>query len=223
MRYAILSDVHGRAPNLRAVLADVQARGAEQIVSLGDVGGDACLTLLRDSGAVAVFGNYEVSGWVRLEPEHRAWVRRWPPLLAMDGFLAVHAAPFWPEGLLTVEDFGGWLKRTGRSWRSVFPYLTEDDDHVWRAFAELEARDRAILFHGHTHQQTVWCWAPSGRTRPAQAATIHVEAGHRYIVGVGSVGLPDDGGWAAYALYDTDATRIELISLRPGSASRGIR
>lgn len=223
MRYAILSDVHGRFQKLRAVLSDAQARGADQVVSLGDVGSDACLTLLRNAGAVAVFGNYEVSGWARLEPEHRAWVRGWAPLLARDNFMAVHAAPFWPEGLLTVEQFGGWLKGMGRSWRSLFPYLTDEDRHVWRALAELEAAGKTILFHGHTHRQTIWCWAPSGHAQPFRGAAIQIEADHRYVVGVGSVGLPDDGGWAAYAFYDTNARQIELVSLSPSSALTGTK
>lgn len=219
MRYAILSDVHGYLQKLKAVLADAQARRVDQVVSLGDVGGDACLALLWDAGAIAVFGNYEVSGWSRLEPEHRSWVRGWPPLVARDDFLAVHAAPLWPEGLLTIGDFGSWIAGTGRSWRSLFPYLDEDEGYVWKALVELEAMDKAILFHGHTHRQTVWCWAESGRLQPVPGTAIQLEAGHRYVIGVGSVGLPDDGGWAAYAFYDANAQRIELVRLGPRSVS----
>ena len=213
MRYAILSDVHGRQQQLRAVLADAQARGVDRIVSLGDVGGDGCLALLLQAGARAVFGNYEVSGWRRLSPEHRAWVRDWPPLLADDGFLAVHAAPWWPAGLRRIEDFGRWLGRTGRSWRVLFPYLTEDENHLWRAVAELEDVDKAVLFHGHTHQQTVWRWTKMGGLRRIQADQVCLETGHRYVVGVGSVGLPEDGAWAAYSLYDAGARCVELIRL----------
>ena len=66
MRYALISDVHGRRQRLRAVLADAESRGADRIISLGDVGGDDCLADLRRAGALAVFGNYEVSGWPRL-------------------------------------------------------------------------------------------------------------------------------------------------------------
>jgi predicted phosphodiesterase len=214
MRYAILSDVHGRREKLAEVLKDARARGATQIISLGDVGGDECLGLLRQAGAQAVFGNYEVSGWQRLEPQHRAWVKSWAPLLAEDSFLAVHAAPWWPEELQTVEDFGAWLDRAGRSWRDLFPYLTEDDDYLWQALAELEVAERTILFHGHTHQQAVWQWGSTGRLRGLRGKSVQVKAGYRYVVGVGSVGLPEDGGRAAYAIYDTDAGRIELIRLR---------
>ena len=220
MRYAILSDVHGRREKLAAVLDDARARGATQVVSLGDVGGDECLALLHQAGALAVFGNYEVSGWRRLQPEHQAWVRGWHPLLAEDDFLAVHAAPWWPEGLHTVEDFGAWLRTTRRSWRDLFPYLTEDEDYLWQALAELEVAERAILFHGHTHQQIAWQWGPTGRLRRLRGRSVQVKAGHRYVVGVGSVGLPQDIAWATYTLYDSSTGRIELARLERATSTR---
>lgn len=213
MRYAILSDVHGRRSKLRAVLADAEARGIDEIISLGDVGGDDCLADLRRGGAVGVFGNYEVSGWPRLAREHQDWVRSWPPLLARDRFIAVHAVPWWPADLQTIDDFGAWLKGSGRSWRALFPYLTEDDEHLWEAVAALESAGKAVLFHGHTHMQTVWQYAPSGRLRPLRLGAMGIADGHRYIVGVGSVGLPEDGGWAAYVVFDTDTMTIEHIRL----------
>lgn len=215
IRYAILSDVHGRRSKLEAVLADAQARNVDQVFSLGDVGGDECVALLRQAGALAVFGNYEVSGWSHLRPEHRAWVRGWPPLLVADDFLAAHAVPWSPPGLASVVDFGAWLKRTGQGWRALFPYLNEDEDLLWRALAEVEDRRKALYFHGHTHRQALWRWSPGGRLVAVAARQATVEAGCRYLVGVGSVGLPEDGCWAAYTVYDAGRRRIELIRLNP--------
>lgn len=219
MRYAILSDVHGHRDRLRAVLNDAEARGVDQVVSLGDIGGDPCLTLLHQAGAIAVFGNYEVSGWPRLKPEHRVWVQSWKPMLVEDGFVAVHAAPWWPEGLQTVGEFDDWLRRTGQPWRALFPYLSEDEAYLWRALAELEMVNvghpvRTILFHGHTHRQAIWQWSPTGHLRPVAGLSVPIREEHRYLVGVGSVGLPEDMCWAAYALYDAEARRIELVRLR---------
>lgn len=213
MRYAILSDVHGRWQKLDAVLTDAQRRGADRIVSLGDVGGDDCVALLAQVGALAVFGNYEVSGWRRLAPEFQKWVRNWPPLLSEDGFLAVHAAPWWPQGLRTVEHFGQWLKQTGQSWRALFPYLTEDQDYLWQALAELENAGSQVLFHGHTHQPAIWRWSPAGRMQQRHATTVEVRPEYHYVVGVGSVGLPEGGGWATYTLYDSGTHRIVQIRL----------
>lgn len=213
MRYAILSDVHGRHHKLEVVLDDAQERGAEQVISLGDVGGDDCLSLLRRAEARAVFGNYEVSGWRRLRPEHRAWVQGWQPLLAEDRFLAVHAAPWWPERLNTVQDFGQWLQTTGQSWRALFPYLTEDEERLWQALAELETADKVILFHGHTHRQSIWRWGPATDLKELKATRMPIEAESYYCVGVGSVGMPEDGAWATYTLYDATAGWIEQVRL----------
>ncbi len=215
MRYALLSDVHGRRRRLERVLADARARRAERFISLGDVGGDDCLALLRQAGARGVFGNYEVSGWRRLAEVNRSWVCSWPPMLVEDRFLAVHAVPWHPSGLKTVKDFSQWLRLTGSSWRTLFPYLTEDDDHLWRTAAELETLDRSVLFHGHTHRQEAWRFAPSSGMKRIHSPVIDVDRFHRYVVGVGSVGYPEDGGWAAYALYDSDAARIHLVRLGP--------
>ena len=213
MRYTILSDVHGRLHKLEAVLADARTRNAGQILSLGDVGGEECLRLLRDACAEVVFGNYEVSGWRSLEAGLRAWVRDWPAMLALDDLIAVHAVPWLPEGLRTVTDLGRWLKRTGHSWRALFPYVTEDEEILWRVLVELEIAGGRILFHGHTHRQAIWAWEPFGRLRRLRASTTDIKSDHHYVVGVGSVGLPEDGCWAAYALYDTAAARVELVRL----------
>jgi len=215
VRYAILSDIHGRKEKLEAVLADAHARGggAAQIVSLGDVGDDDCVALLRTGGALAVFGNYEVSGRYRLSAENRDWVEGWPPLLAGESFLAVHAAPWWPAGLTTIQEFDAWLQRSRQSWRVLFPYLNEDDDYVWQALAELETAGKAVLFYGHTHVQAALRCSPDGRLRRIRAASFDLQPGQRYLVGVGSAGLPQDGGGSSYVMYDEDAARVEMIRL----------
>jgi hypothetical protein len=115
--------------------------------------------------------------------------------------------------LHTVEEFGAWLKETGQPWRALFPYL-DTEERVWQALAELEAAGKAILFHGHTHQQSIWRWKPGERLRRVAVNEVDVAAGFRYVVGVGSVGLPEDGGWAAYGLFDT---RHPTTPLRRGS------
>jgi len=221
VRYAFLSDVHGRVAKIQAVLADARQRDAIQIVCLGDAGGDECMTLLRQAGAVTTFGNYEVSGWPRLAAENRAWVQAWPPLLAGDTFLAVHAAPWWPDGLHTLEEFAAWRQQPGRGWRALFPYLTDDEDYLWQALAELETAGKAVLFHGHTHRQTVWRCGPAGRLQQVRTAfptyragtVVRVQPEHRYLVGVGSVGEPEDGAWSEYTLYDQDEGWVELVRL----------
>jgi diadenosine tetraphosphatase ApaH/serine/threonine PP2A family protein phosphatase len=212
MRLVILSDVHGREARLNRVLDDAAQRGAEQIVALGDIGADTCQTVLRRAGALGCFGNYEVSGWRGLSPANRAWVRRLPPLVRSDGFLAAHAAPYWPTGLETIADFGRWMRQSRRSWRELFPYLSDDDQARWRTLAVLEEEGVPLFFHGHTHRQAVWHAAPGEPLRSHRARAFEVlPGGHRYLVAVGSVGIPEDGGAPGYALYESGTRYVELI------------
>src|SRR5437867_931457 len=62
VRIALLADVHGNAVAFRAALADLEDRGVDLIVSLGDVaqGGPQpveCVELLRELECPCVFGN----------------------------------------------------------------------------------------------------------------------------------------------------------------------
>src|SRR5437763_975600 len=63
-RIAILSDIHGNAVALRAVLADLEAFGVDQIVVAGDLVGfgpspDEVVDLLVARGARLIRGNHE--------------------------------------------------------------------------------------------------------------------------------------------------------------------
>jgi predicted phosphodiesterase len=64
-RIAVISDVHGNVTALRAVLADIKARGITRIVNLGDVvgkgpRGSAAIQITRERCAVTARGNREL-------------------------------------------------------------------------------------------------------------------------------------------------------------------
>jgi len=213
MRYAILSDVHDNQLALEQVLADARLYQAEAILCLGDVGSDTCLDQLRQAGAEMVFGNWEVSQWGNLRPDNQHWVRLMPPLIATDTFLAVHAVPWWPEGLNNVEDFLTFILQQGVKWRQLFPYLDQDEQAFGRAVAELEQSGRRILFHGHTHLQLAHRAGPTGRVSRLQRAMFTLDHRAHYVVGVGSVGRPEDDPAAKYALYNSQTGQVQLRSL----------
>jgi predicted phosphodiesterase len=213
MRYAILSDIHGNQLALERALADANLQRAEAILCLGDVGSDACLDRLRQAGAGLTFGNWEVSQWGYLRQDNQAWVRGLSPMLAGEGFLAVHAAPWWPEGLSTVEDFMNYILQQGVKWRVLFPYLDRDEDARWQAVAELEQADRSILFHGHTHVQMAHRAGPRGRMVRLRQREFTLDGRARYVVGVGSVGRPEDDLAPKYALYDDGTASVRLRAL----------
>ncbi|HUP58638.1 MAG TPA: metallophosphoesterase family protein, partial [Bdellovibrionota bacterium] len=61
---ALISDIHGNYPALRAVLDDIDRVGATQIVCLGDIVGffsmvNECVELLRKRGIVCLKGNHD--------------------------------------------------------------------------------------------------------------------------------------------------------------------
>jgi predicted phosphodiesterase len=218
LRYAFLSDIHGHVDVLRYALAQLRKDAIDRIVTLGDIGSNACFETVRASGAIGVFGNWEVSGYSRLSPENRAFVLQQRPVLTEDGFLAAHAAPTYPAGLFNVSDFAAYLRRTKAVWSSVFRYLRDDDDDLWQTFAEMQARGKSLFFHGHTHKQRVWRIGPLDRPREIHQPVIVLEASTSYVVGVGSLGQPEDGPSPRYVIYDSVRNEIELRALtRPGS------
>ena len=117
MRVAALYDVHGNAPALEAVLADVDRAGVDAIVFGGDlVWGPwprECLELARRRSAQFVLGNTDREAllddedpsafWVqeRLDEEERAFVLGWPATVSVDGALYCHATPRSDEEVVT--------------------------------------------------------------------------------------------------------------------------
>ncbi|HMK92895.1 MAG TPA: metallophosphoesterase family protein, partial [Thermoleophilia bacterium] len=62
--FAVFSDVHGNLPGLEAILADVEARGIPDVLSLGDLVGygpypNEVAALVRDRGIPSLMGNYD--------------------------------------------------------------------------------------------------------------------------------------------------------------------
>jgi predicted phosphodiesterase len=202
--WAILSDVHGRGDRLARVLADAEKRGASRILCLGDLGGAHVLGQLNQVGAECVFGNWEASGLRGMAQPHRGQVARWPAQVRGDSFWAAHASPVWPDGL-AVGDVIDYLQARALHWTALFPSLSRSHEARWAAFAELAAGAMSIFFHGHTHVQEAWSWAPGNSPEQLSGLGLTVpDNGAFVLVGVGSVGAARDGPEARYVLYDAD-------------------
>jgi hypothetical protein len=211
---AFVSDIHGHLAALDSVLADARRRGASRFVCLGDVESDACLERLASVGALCVFGNWEVSGWLHCAEPQRSWVQGWPPVWSEDGWMAAHASPDWPAQVKTLEATAAYRQQRSLHWLSLFPPLDRDGQARWRALATLESAGARVAFHGHTHVQEAWRWLPNGRLYRIPAGGFDVALdGSRYLVGVGSVGSPRDGSGACYALWNPPR-RVSLIRVK---------
>jgi putative phosphoesterase len=190
MKIAVLADVHGNLPALRAVLAQVDRDPVDAIVVAGDVCGGplarATLELL-DSRAepvhwiagnseretVAVFDGGEIpddppgraAAWSsgQLDGSWRDRLASWPIALALDGVCFCHGSPRRDDEILT----------RGTPDAS----LTE----VLGAVAE------GVVVGGHTHQQLI---------RRVRDDLVYVNAG--------SVGLPYEGWTSAFWMRVAD-------------------
>lgn len=64
MKTAVISDIHGNYPALRAVLDDVDKRNIKQLLCLGDICGyycmvNQCIDEIRDRNIITLMGNHE--------------------------------------------------------------------------------------------------------------------------------------------------------------------
>jgi len=194
-------------------------RPAGRILFLGDIGSPESYALLREAGAAGVFGNWEVSHAESLPPATRDYVSALPALLDEDSFLAAHAVPYMPENLRTPADYLRYRAEHNLRWSRLFPYLHEHETAIWQSLVDLGTRQRALFFHGHTHLQAGWRFDTAGRLCPLAGprfSVADVRQGARYLIGVGSVGAPDDGPGIAYTLYDSAAREVEWVRLAEG-------
>jgi diadenosine tetraphosphatase ApaH/serine/threonine PP2A family protein phosphatase len=215
MRYAVVSDVHGNAEALQAVLADAEGQGVRDVLCLGDTVGYgaepvACLEIVGDRATAVVAGNHEhgaaglmdlawfnpaaraAAVWTRgcLGRDHHRYLARLPLLANVGEASLVHASP-------------------DRPWEWEYLVSPEDGFSAFAAFGE------RLCFVGHSHVPAVWSLGSSGPDFTGRFAAwphrIRLEAGRRYLINVGSVGQPRDRDpRAAYAIWDLDARLVTI-------------
>ena len=210
MRYAIISDLHANRQAFRAVLADIESAGVDQIICLGDIVGYGpspaeVLSLAYQRVHYFVLGNHDaviagtvaadcfndnartVIDWTakQLDAKARAFFAGLPLVLEGDGFRCVHGEFTDP---------------------TAFNYLIDKVDALasWAT-----APQDKILFAGHTHVPGMFVIGDSGQAHVLPPQDFGLEPGKRYIVNVGSVGQPRDGETrASWVLFDASAGNV---------------
>ncbi|MCK6625256.1 MAG: metallophosphatase family protein [Anaerolineae bacterium] len=209
MRYAIFSDVHNEAKALTKVLDHARRQAVDGYFCLGDVGIDGCVELVRNNAVPTVFGNWEVSGWSRLSADNQQWALSLPPLRKEASFWLAHATPLWPPQLTTLADLQAHRHDVPLS--QLFPYLHFECQPLWDIIGALTRAGIPLLFHGHTHRQIIWRFTADNYLQRLTRPLITLRPGDTLLVGVGSVGRPEDGPGAAYVIYDDTLKQVEMI------------
>lgn len=232
MRTAVISDIHGNASALRTVLADIERRGPERIVCLGDIVGYGpdpleCVDLVRAKCAWSLMGNHDYG--VLYEPtnfnpgaESAAFWTRSQFDQESDAKLRAERYEFLNRlRVRVVDSIGGngtgtplipLLAVHGSPRRPINEYIFQED--VTNAPDKIESifdRVARICIVGHTHVPGVFTDEPDFYP-PSELgdAGYKLLEGEKAVVNVGSVGQPRDGDpRASYAILHGD--RVEFV------------
>jgi predicted phosphodiesterase len=196
--WAFVSDVHGNRRALDTAEKVARAEGADRFVSLGDIVGrgdpDGCVAWVRDNATIAIVGNRDLDYVDRVSPELQDVVLTWPREARASDFVVSHGDPRLHRPLNSGAERDGF-RRAGA-------FLTEQDARVW-------------LF-GHTHRARGW-ELQDGAVHSLDPARVELRPARRYVINVGTNGLPLPGrGGAAIVLYDDRAGVIRSIPLALG-------
>lgn len=237
--FAIISDIHSNLEALQAVFDDIDARGVDKIVCLGDIVGygpspGPCIDMIMERCQFCICGNHDhavffepynfnvsaerAAYWTRQvfedEPNKALRDRRWEFL----GSLPIRA------------DYEGMLFVHGSPRRPVNEYLFADDVYTNpnKLMANFERLEHVACFVGHTHVPGVFMddpyfESPDELTEPGR---YQIAPDDRVIINVGSVGQPRDRDpRAAYGIvqdgevefirveYDVEATVRKILSI----------
>jgi len=216
MKFALFADIHANLEALEAVLEDAAKEKCTHYACLGDIVGynanpRECLELVRGLDCPVIKGNHDeecsretpLEGlnplafaaltWTReqMRDSEKEYLRGLRLVRQVTDFTIVHA---------TLDSPGGWA------------YVQSKFD----AMASFNYQFTAVCFFGHTHVPVAY--VQNSNSRPDKVSVedhvIHVEAGNKYFINIGSVGQPRDGDWrASYAIYDKEAKTITVKRL----------
>jgi diadenosine tetraphosphatase ApaH/serine/threonine PP2A family protein phosphatase len=210
---AIFTDIHANRQAFAACLDLARARGAEQMILLGDYvgyGGDpewAVDTVMElvDRGAMAVCGNH-------------------------DSAIGTTTESMNAEAQAAIEWTRGRLSAAQRRFLAGLPLALHDEDRVyvhseassparWRyvqgtsdAARSIAATDADATFCGHVHRPALYSMSATAKMTsfvPSTDVPVQLLRGRQWLAVIGSVGQPRDGDPAAsFAMFDTSSREI---------------
>lgn len=188
-KQAVISDIHGNYPALRAVIEDIDRNNVDEIICLGDVVGyycqvNECIDLIRERGILCLLGNhdyYMISGTCCESKTVKMCIDYQRTIISEDNLK-------WLKSLKPDFDTNEISFRHG-GWNDAIEQRIKVFDFNW-----VKGFPQKMFFSGHTHIQGVQ----------------QDELGGKVYCNPGSVGQPrDDDSRAAYAIVNADGS-IEL-------------
>ena len=212
MRVAILSDVHGNAAAVEAVLADIS--DCDAIWNLGDTVGYGpepvrCMELLAAAEpAVTLVGNHDLACIGRLDTSDFNLVARQATDWTAMQLGATHREALAGLPQTTVVGEATLVHGSPRS--PVWEYVIS----AAVAAENMGAFTTRLCFVGHTHVAAIAsCPGDSGTVRFQRQAggTVANVGRERAIINPGSVGQPRDGDpRAGYIVFDAERATVEF-------------
>jgi len=204
VRLGLLADIHEAVEPLREALALFRRRGVERVVHLGDICArhrrlDEAVALLREAGAVGVWGNHDFG---LCQPAGEEFRRRFSPAV-LDYMATLRPALVIEDCLFThVEP---WLDANDILQLWYFEGLPDTPEKLAKSFAAVPQR---VLFSGHAHR---WFLArPEGPCEWAGGGPARLAPPGRYLVVLHAVAL------GHCAVYDTATGEFTPLRLTAG-------
>ncbi|SFM46014.1 metallophosphoesterase family protein [Thermodesulforhabdus norvegica] len=223
-KFAVISDIHANLEALEAVFRDIEKRGADRIVHLGDVIGynaDPCEVIDRvlELGIIGVVGNHDAAAVDlklaegfnmlayhsilytrdRLDGHHYGYLASLPFSLILEGFmLFFHGSP---------ESSSTYIANMYQAKRA-FNYIVKQLPSV------------KIVFFGHTHVPKIWVRDPRGKVRALGVGAseseqlFYLDPENIYLINPGSVGQPRQrDNRASYVIFDTENSSVRFCAV----------
>ncbi|MEI6024580.1 MAG: metallophosphoesterase family protein [Phycisphaerales bacterium] len=216
MRIGIISDIHGNLEALQTVLADIDSKGVDKIISLGDIigyGPDpvACVDLVAKRCEWSLMGNhdfavlYEPTNFNKAAEEAAFWTReQFEEETKRDREAAVKRWEFLGKLRVRVA-MGPFLCVHGSPRRPINEYMfPEDAENSPQKMTSIFERIQKFCLVGHTHVPGVFV-GDRDFFKPGELnGVFEFVEGQKAILNPGSVGQPRDGDpRSSYVILET--------------------
>lgn len=204
MKVALVSDIHSNLQAWNSVLLDIRSQDIDSIICLGDIVGYgpdpvAVLESVYANVDHVLLGNHDAVVCGKLDADLFNDVAR--EIICWTGEqLGDDAVDFLDSLPLTIKAPSFRCTHADFANPAAYDYIVAPED----AMASWNEVNDQLLFFGHTHQPGIFVLGPSGTPHFVEPQDFVMEESKRYIVNVGSVGQPRDGGArSCYCILDT--------------------